>query len=57
MRVWTPLGIEASLSNLVVCQVVLLEFLFLAMVRRSLGGVGGPGGVISIASKRKTYAR
>lgn len=40
--IWAPVGIEASLSNLVVCQVLLMYFL--SMVRRSLGLVGGLDG-------------
>lgn len=41
--VWAPMGIEASLSNLVVCQVVVNIF-SLSMVRRSLGLVRGLDG-------------
>ena len=48
------MGIEASLSNLAVCQVV---FSSQSMVRRSLGRVRGLSRGISIASKRDTYAR
>ena len=53
--VLTPMGIEASLSNLVVCQVVFC--CLMSMVRRSLGRVRGLSGVISNCQQKKRLCK